>query len=1488
MNDSGAKKVAILVAGMHRSGTSALTRVLNLAGCDLPKTLVRPRRGNLAGFWESQPIVNLNMEILASAESFWDDLRRFDRNWCSSSVADGFRERAQQILQEEFGSSSLFVLKDPRTCRLMEFWIEAVKAFGARPLVVSPIRNPLDVAASLQVRDRIRPSVGHLIWLRHALDAEADSRGLKRAYLRYERLLTDPQTVVDTLGNDLGVSWPGRSGPHAEVKIAEFLSAELRHHESEDALALSNPDLLDWARASFEIFDRWARGEVREEDAVDLGRIKAAFDEVTQAFSYPRVAVQRERKRVRVLSNELDSSRRLVADHSSRIEILSSQLAASRREAVNYKVRIEALSSGTETFHQGEANRKRTDREGSGPGSDLQADCESTAFSTLDADLGDGVHSCSGTVKRVCIATSDMPGPDESSGIGTALFHLARLLAERGHDVVIACVNRNALNFRLMEDARILCAGIGVVLEPVVPRSSPSMKPLARVSAPTWALFEWLRCREPCFDFVHVSGSHGLGYGPLLAKSQGIAFGATHFVVHGHGPTLWKLEGSRQLVATNRELGWVFMERRCIELADTVICGSVHLLEWMRDAGYALPGRSFVLPGPFPVAPASVTERAARDVVRLEEVVFFGRLEPRKGLVLFVDAIDRLARRGRAPACITFLGGRSDRFDGPGLVRSAARRWPGEVRTITDFGSREAVAYLSHPGRLAVIPSLLDSSSMAVMECLHAGIPFVAAATGGTPELVAPEDHARALVAPDHIALGERIAAFGSAPLRAAHPRREFKHLFDVWSRWHAQAAPFEAAAAHFARRAQFSGAETPLVTVCIVHHERPALVRMAVDSVLDQDYPALEAVLVDDGSESAEALTTLDALEARFAERGWRVVRQENRYLGAARNAAVAAARGEWLLFLDDDNILFPDAVSRLVRAARFSGADCVPAASIRFFGDGDPRTDTGSHGAPFRYLGAARAWSHFRNVVGDACALVRREVFEAVGGFTEEYRVGLDDLSLFNRLIMTGHRVEPNPDPAYYYRIGRTSMKSRNRSAEAAQVRVLTPHLHGLPDEERAYGAYAAARMRALTESEDHFRSWAEAAMRREEWTEASERWGELRLAFPDGASGYVRGAAALLGAGRLDEAAALACEAVKRFPDRPEGHYHRAEVAMVRKDWTEASDRWAELCQEFPEDPSGYVRGAEALRNAGCLDEAERLASEAVSRFPDGPRGYVQRAEIAMVREDWASASDRWGELRQAFPDDSSGYVRGAAALMNAGRLDEAEGLACEAMKRFPDRPGGWVQWAEVAMRRGDWALASERWGELRRAFPHHTSGYMRGAAALRNAGHLDEAEGLACEAMKRFPDRPGGWIQWAGVAMRRGDWTLASERWGELRRAFPHHTAGYMRGAATLRNAGHLDEAEGLACEAIKQFPDRSGGRVQWAEVAMRRGDWALASERWSELRLAFPDDPSGYVRGAAALRNAGHPDKAEALEREAASSFPGTHSRGSGRVGRDGS
>ena len=717
------------------------------------------------------------------------------------------------------------------------------------------------------------------------------------------------------------------------------------------------------------------------------------------------------------------------------------------------------------------------------------------AFATLDGDLGEAPPGRPGTAKRVCIATADVLGPVKNGGIGTAYHHLARFLAERGHEVTIAFVNAVAVDTRLMEESRRRYAGIGVAFEPVAPHPD-SLAAMAQGAAPTWALLDWLRRREPPCDVVHVSEWRGLGYGPLLAKSLGLAFGATHFVVKGSSPTLWAAEGNRQFVASEVELNQVFMERRSVELADTVVCGSAHLLHWMRDAGYALPARSFVWPNVFPApdpSPEAAAGRAARDGARLEEVVFFGRLEPRKGLDLFVRALDRLARRGGAPARVTFLGGESRLIDGPGFIRSRTREWSAEVRVITGFGAEEAVGYLSRPGRLAVVASLLENSPMAVMECLQAGIPFLAAATGGTPELVAPEDRARALVPPDHVALGERIAELAGAPLRAVRPRWGFERSLDVWSRWHGQTAPFEAARARFAERARAAGAEQPRVTVCIVHHERPALVRMAVESVYAQDYPSLDAVLVDDGSESAGARAALDEIEAGFGARGWRVLRQENRYLGAARNAAAAAARGEWLVFLDDDNVLFPDAVSRLVRAARFSGADCVTAASVRFFGGGDPRTDPGSHGAPIRFLGAALTCNLIHNVIGDACALVRRGAFEAAGGFSEDYGLALEDMEFFHRFVRAGFRAEPLPDPVYFYRIQSGSMigamKSDHRLAEASRARVLAAHVRALPAEERAFASYVLGRIVHGSDAARVARAIAWMAARLWRWVHASK---------------------------------------------------------------------------------------------------------------------------------------------------------------------------------------------------------------------------------------------------------------------------------------------------------------------------------------------------------------------------------------------------------------
>ena len=329
------RKVAVLLAGMHRSGTSLVTRLLSLVGCDLPTTLMPPvPDNNETGFWESQPVADLNDEILASAGSRWNDWRTFNPDWYGSPVAGQFRERAQAILHEQVGDSRLFVLKDPRICRLMPFWVEAVSAIGAEPVVVSPVRNPFDVAASLQARDGIDSSAGCLMWLRHVLDAERASRDLERVYLRYETLLSEVHAIVDMVGDTLGIAWPRAFSVSAQIELEEFVSPDLHHHRTDDAKILGNPRLSSWIVSSFEILDRWCRGETRENDISKLGQIKGAFDAATPAFS--RILAVSERV-ISERDGQIEGLSQTVAERDGRIEGLSRTVA--ERDG-----RIEALS----------------------------------------------------------------------------------------------------------------------------------------------------------------------------------------------------------------------------------------------------------------------------------------------------------------------------------------------------------------------------------------------------------------------------------------------------------------------------------------------------------------------------------------------------------------------------------------------------------------------------------------------------------------------------------------------------------------------------------------------------------------------------------------------------------------------------------------------------------------------------------------------------------------------------------------------------------------------------------------------------------------------------------------------------------------------------------------------------------------------------------------------------------------------------------------
>ncbi|KZK84480.1 putative glycosyltransferase EpsH [Pseudovibrio sp. Ad46] len=643
--------------------------------------------------------------------------------------------------------------------------------------------------------------------------------------------------------------------------------------------------------------------------------------------------------------------------------------------------------------------------------------------------------------KRICIITADIFGPIKNGGIGTAYFHLAVFLKRTGHHVTICFVNGHAKNQQKMRITRDFYSEHGIEFSAVAPQVLAKTE-MAQTMAPPYAAYEWLREHESHFDMVHVSEWRGLGYVALLAKKLGIAFLNLQFVVKGSSPTLWAAEGNSQFLEEYRQLGWVFMERQSVEMADTLICGSQHLLNWMLRNCYKLPAKSFYWPNVFLEDLSSVTPKRCSLV---GEWVFFGRLEPRKGILLFVNALNALAAKGISIPPITFLGGYSHRFDAQKFIMQNSKKWQTKVTFKVNCNAFQAIEYLSVEGRLAVIPSLLENSPLAVYECLAAQVPFIAANTGGTYELIDEDGREGVLFEPHHLALAGRLEHYTKRLPAPAVRHDRLKRSLTVWENWHRQNQSMSKAA-------RPKKDNHPLVSICLTHFERPHLLTQALKSIERQTYRNFEVIVVDDGSRSPLARATLKALAQRYKDKSWRILYQENRYVGAARNKAAQVAKGEFLLFFDDDNFMMPEMVDKLVSAATFAGLDCLTCSSLRFSGEGEPYSSNSVLGTQIRFVGPAKAWATKVNVVGDATCLVKKTAFSASGGYSEGYRVGKDDIEFYNRLILDNRKISYYPDPLYYYRQSTDSMKLKNQIKEEADFKQVLPFLDNMDAEDKS----------------------------------------------------------------------------------------------------------------------------------------------------------------------------------------------------------------------------------------------------------------------------------------------------------------------------------------------------------------------------------------------------------------------------------------------------
>ena len=220
-------RVAILVLGMHRSGTSALTWLLGRMGAALPRDAIPASGDNRKGYWESQGLVAADDRLLRAAGSSWFDPRPLTVSTMPPALLAERIDGIRLAIAEGWGAAPLLAIKDPRQCRFVPVVAGLLTADGIEPRAVLMLRSAADVAGSLRSRDATTQGYAELLWLRHMLDAERDSRPLRRTVVSYDRLLADWRATAATVAPLLGrEGWTADS----EAEIDAFLDPALRHH----------------------------------------------------------------------------------------------------------------------------------------------------------------------------------------------------------------------------------------------------------------------------------------------------------------------------------------------------------------------------------------------------------------------------------------------------------------------------------------------------------------------------------------------------------------------------------------------------------------------------------------------------------------------------------------------------------------------------------------------------------------------------------------------------------------------------------------------------------------------------------------------------------------------------------------------------------------------------------------------------------------------------------------------------------------------------------------------------------------------------------------------------------------------------------------------------------------------------------------------------------------------------------------------------------
>ena len=358
----------IFVLGMHRSGTSAVARTLNLMGVYFGGENVSTGRNseNAKGFWERRDVRDLSDTILFNSECDWDCVTNFSLDAVPADVRASYADAAADIVLNMDAHRPWFI-KEPRLCLLFPLWRDSLE----NPLCIHVLRNPLEVAHSLKVRNKIPIRVGLALWEVYTLRSMEASAGLPRTFVSYGKLMNDPPSTVQSLRSALDAGGAFAFRTPSDDELSRFLDARLyRQRKSERALK-SVATSMQWELHNL-LLSSGVDRDLDDLPAVSESSIEALRQYEASIDVDDRIVVANRRQsrrrpaslesQISLKNLELDHARTLMGDVSSRLNAVELEARELRRVESEKKVAL-ALSEQKSDFLSGELAALRNSRD---------------------------------------------------------------------------------------------------------------------------------------------------------------------------------------------------------------------------------------------------------------------------------------------------------------------------------------------------------------------------------------------------------------------------------------------------------------------------------------------------------------------------------------------------------------------------------------------------------------------------------------------------------------------------------------------------------------------------------------------------------------------------------------------------------------------------------------------------------------------------------------------------------------------------------------------------------------------------------------------------------------------------------------------------------------------------------------------------------------------------------------------------------------------